>query len=127
MKKIILFIICTLVMSCEKEFSDFRKKYTGNFAFVVKEHSVSGIAPYTVHDTTYNNSGNIENGSEENSVVITIPGISLQAKIYNEGSLEGYFNNNGNGEFTSTKEMQYTWGGYSPGGSITYTITGTKN
>lgn len=116
-------MLCLFILGCEKNFFDFRKKYVGDFDFTVKEHSVYGA---TIHDTTYINEGKIENGSEESSVLISLPGFSLQSKIYNEGSLEGYYNNNGRGEFSSKKDMEYTWGGYSPGGSVTYTIIGTK-
>lgn len=126
MKKIIFIFFCFSILSCKKTPFDYRNKFTGNYNFTIQEHSVYGIFPVTVHDTTYTNEGKIEIGSDENDVLISPQNISLQATIYEDGTLSGYYNNNGKGEFSSTKEMKYTFGNYSPGGSTTFTITGTK-
>lgn len=126
-KNIFIALFCFIILySCKKDTLDYRNKFLGNYSFVIHEHTAYGISPVIVHDTTYTNDGNIENGSDKNSVLISSPSFSLQATIYEDGTLEGYWNNNGKGEFSSTNEMEYSWGNYSPGGSSTYNITGNK-
>ncbi len=125
MKKILIALLGVLVFGCKKDPFDYRTKFIGDYTIAIHESSYWGIPPNTGSlDTTYFFDANISNGSDKNSITISSPYISLHTIVYEDGSLEGYKDNNGIGEFTSEKEIKYSWGSYAPGGSTTYTLTG---
>ena|SRR3990172_13368808 len=126
-KNTLVIIFCGLLIYGCKKNSDYRNKFVGDYNFVIHNSWYYGWPPnVTSGDTTYSYDGKIEISSDKNSVLISSSSFSMQATIYEDGTLEGYLNNNGRGEFSSTKEMKYSWGNYSPGGSSTYNITGEK-
>lgn len=123
---LVFIFFCTSLLGCRKELFDYRNKFIGNYSFTIHVRTVYGIGPYFVSDTTYISDGKVEIGSDKNCVLISSSSFSIQATLYEDGTLEGYWDNNGKGEFSSTKEMKYSWGVYSPGGSATSNILGEK-
>ncbi|HVA98494.1 MAG TPA: hypothetical protein VNG53_06330 [Bacteroidia bacterium] len=123
-KQFLLLGFCFILFGCQKKPFDYRNKFLGDYTFVTHVHSVYGISPVIIHDTTYTNDGKIWYGSDENKVSISFSGGGTsEFTIYEDGTLEG---NGCSGEFESTTKVKYHCGYYSPGGSTTNTITGTK-
>ncbi len=122
--KLILLILCFFMFGCKKNPFDYRTKYLGDYIFVV--HNSSWNPTNGQFDTTYTVDGNVDYVSDKNSVLISSPTFSLQATVYEDGTLEGYWNNNGEGEFESTKKIKYHCGYYWPGGQSNSYITGEK-
>jgi hypothetical protein len=125
MKKIIIIFICSfLVLGCKKNPFDFRTKFLGTYHFSVHEKYYSSGSG--IKDTTYYFDGEINYGDNENDINIPFLNSTLKANVYEDGTIEGYWDNNGKGEFVSTKKVKYKYGAQSPGGGTTRIITGER-
>lgn len=125
---LIIAFYCLMLLGCKKKDIDYRTKFTGDYNFVIHRYI---WAPYPYKsDTTYITSGKIETYESRGVLISFFAGnstkISEIAKIYEDGTLESYYNKSGYGEFLSTKEMIYVFGWFTPGSQTNYTITGTK-
>ena len=116
---------CFILFGCQKKPFDYRNKFLGDYTFVTHVHSVYGISPVIIHDTTYTNDGKIWYGSDENKVSISFSGGGTsEFTIYEDGTLDG--GEGCKGEFESTKKVQYSCYYASPGSSVENDITGEK-
>lgn len=122
--KLLIIFFCILIFGCKKNAFDYRGKFLGDYIFVV--HNSSWYSGNVQIDTAYTIDGSVDYGPEKNSVLISSSAFSLQATVYEDGTLEGYWDNNGNGEFVSAKQITYSVHSYWPGGSYSKDITGEK-
>lgn len=125
MKQTVLILIIFLFISgCKKNPYNYAKKIIGKYDFTL---NVSTFVPMTgAKDTAYYFIDNIKAGEDKNSIIIPTPIFSIEAIIYEEGSLKGHWNNSGSGEFTTKNEFIYKWGTQSPGSSAKYQLKGVK-
>jgi len=122
--KLLILFFCIFIFGCKKNPFDFRNKFLGDYIFVV--HNSSWYSGNVQMDTTYTIDGTVDYGQEKNSVLISSSAFSLQATVYEDGTIEGYWDNNGKGEFISTKQITYSVHSYWPDGNYSQDITGEK-
>ena len=129
MKKILwLVFFCLLLSGCKKNPFDYRTKFIGKFNFSV--HNTAWTLSGPTLDTTYSYSGEIQNGSENNTILITFSeNVSIEATIYEDGTLDncicshyGYLK----GEFESTKKIHFSYRSGGLGGGSYRIVTGEK-
>ena len=120
---VILLLVCLFLASCQKQSFDYYNKIEGDYTFTLQIHSIGLV----IFDTTFITVGKIEKNGVENYINITSSSFALTATIFEDGTLEGTYNNSGVGEFYSPTEMEYSWGMHSPGGGSTSRITGKLN
>ena len=125
MKNLLFIVFCSItVLGCKKNPFDYRTKFLGAYSFTVHESSYDPSVGSL--DTTYYYEGKITTGSDENSILIPSPHSTLQATVYEDGTIVGQMVTYGTGEFSSTKQMIYLWGIASPGLQDFYQLSGEK-
>ncbi len=102
--KLLLLMLCFFVFGCKKNPFDYRTKYLGNYVFVV--HSSSYNPLDGLIDTTFSINGEIEYGSEKNTILISFGGSTgTDFKIYEDGTVDI---NYCSGEFETTDKLVYS-------------------
>ncbi|MGB3870181.1 MAG: hypothetical protein WBG34_09625 [Flavobacteriales bacterium] len=111
---------------CKKDVFDSRTKYYGNYSFSVHSSWAYGVpGNFTTGDTSYTEVGEVKAGDLDDAVEISTSSIDIAAILREDGSLKGS-GNPGSGEFPTTGSLVYTVSYYSPGGSSTVHINGSK-
>ena len=111
-----------IIYGCEKNIFDYRTKYLGDYTLEINYSSWDVLnGPF---DTTYSAEGNVDFGSDKNTIEILISGNAkaMTLDIFEDGTLQGKYD----GEFESTNTFKMSIRQSSPGSVIYESIIGKK-
>jgi len=130
MIKSLLLVYClTMTYGCKKNPLDYRSKYIGEYHFTF--HEIVNT-PLHYSDTAYFIEGTVDYGMNSSSITISfspsdsLSFSSIEATVYEDGTLTGFRNNHGSGEFLASNKMKYHLQGHSVASSYDGYLLGER-
>jgi len=121
----IIFIVITLMYSCEKKPFNYRNKYIGNWEFTTNITEVNLHGEGSIVENTVAYLGLISYDSKEQLKINFLDNMEVYVEVDKNGIISAY-KDLGNGVFTSKKIMEYSLKRGGLGAWINYKISGIK-